>query len=307
MFKLFRLFSFIVAVVLIFATSSLAQSPVNEVIINYIEAIPQDSGEVTVLAYVSALDSEKGPNTGLTESNVDILEGGVPIAKEDMSIGIATSPLNLILVLDSSKSLGTASGTIPIDTVRTELINLVEKHLADGDRLAVYSFDKMAFLSQDFTPDHNKAINNGIVGLSLADEDIACLYSAMMKAVDKSTELISGRRIILVLTDSEDTGCQGHTSGGVISKASQPAIGVPIYTLGFGSADASELANIARQTNGVSYFADDIENLGTTIKLMAQQLSSQYQIEFPAQKPGSELSSGKFPKHPSRAWPTQRP
>ena len=72
---------------------ALAQATVAEVTISHIEAQAEETGEVIVSAFVSVLDTEGQPISGLTAANFTLSDNNLPFDKQLLNVSPATDPL----------------------------------------------------------------------------------------------------------------------------------------------------------------------------------------------------------------------
>jgi len=270
-----------------------AQSPKpGAVTINYLEANIDDYGQPAVSAYVSVVSDTGQPLTDLQQSNFEVMEDGVEMLVD--SVSIASDPISVILVMDTSGSMAAveASGQMALESAKQAAVSFIS-NLAPGDQVAVYSFNDEVVRQQDLSPDHNAAIN-AINFLNYKDFGGTCLYDAAVEAVKKSAETLQGRRAILVLTDGVDEAsqsdgpCSVSTLDDVIDKATQDTIKAPIFTIGFGKVDEPALQRIARRTGGRSLIADNASELSGLFNTIAAQLKNQYLVTYQTQAVSGE-------------------
>ncbi len=274
-------------------TVTRAQTPLENVTINYLEATPDDNGQVIMSVYVAVSAADGQPLTNLSKDNFTILEDGKPIDRDSMAVAVAADPITIILAMDISGSMAKAGkdGVLAIDSAKQAATTFTEK-LSDGDQIAIYSFSNQVKLQQDFTLDHNLAINQGINPLIYTDFGQTCLYEALLKAVKKSAEIQRGRRAVIVLTDGDDTTskdfCNGSTLQDVLDEATVSTLKVPIFTVGFGEINEQELSRLAQQTRGRSLIAADSSALEGLFTSISNQLRNQYRVSYPTQTASGE-------------------
>ncbi len=272
---------------------SLAQTPpIADVSINYIKAAPDDEGNVTVSAYVSVIAEDGQPISDLTVDNFTLFEDGVDVAVA--SADLAGDPVAVVLVIDTSGSMAEVgpNGQPAIEMARQAAVSFISD-LAPEDKAAVFSFNDEIILQQDLTIDHNAAIN-AVNSLNYKDFGGTCLYDAAIEAVEKSAEVIQGRRAVIVLTDGVDeTGdgpCSVHTLGDVVTEATKPSAKVPVFALGFGKANDQELLRMARLTGGRGLIASDVTELSDLFTTISRQLKNQYLVAYQTQAASGEHS-----------------
>lgn len=272
----------------------LAQSPTINATINYLSATNSDSGNA-VSAYVSILNEGGNSITGLTSDNFTILEDGHAVSID--SVTLATDPMSIILVMDTSGSMAAkqSNGVLALDAAKQASVSFIQS-LSAEDQIAVYSFNDDVSKLQDLTIDHNAAIN-AINGLSWKDFGGTCLYDSAYQAIKKSAEVPQGRRAIILLTDGVDEksggkpgeACSVHTLNDVIDEATLSTSKVPIFTIGFGKdVDEQELLRLASRTGGQGIIAPDATTLNDVFLTIANQLKNQYLLTYQTQVASGE-------------------
>jgi hypothetical protein len=96
----------------------------------------------------------------------------------------------------------------------------------------------------------------------------------------------SGRRAILALTDGEDTFSQAATLDSVILAARRA--GLPVHTLGLGSEDeieSADLRRLASATRGQYYLARQADQLRRIYEELAKGLGSSYSLVYRTNRP----------------------
>jgi VWFA-related protein len=178
------------------------------------------------------------------------------------------------LVLDYS---GSMSGDITnLESAATTFVN----NMQSADRGDIIKFDTSIVVMQAFTADKNA------LRTAIADDTTytfggsTALYDAIWQGVqDASSE--TGQRAVVAFTDGGENSSTIVTSeSDLISRAKSR--GVPVYTIGLGSADAITLQDIAQQTNGRFYLAPDSAQLAAIYQQIAQIFSNTVIISWPS-------------------------
>jgi VWFA-related protein len=222
----------------------------------------------TVKVMVSVTDSQGQPATGLGQGNFALKEDGTSQAIGVEQAGGGASLLAVSLVLDSSGSL-TSSDIGNIKLAAISFINMLQP----GDLVAVYNFWDYVQLVQDYTSDKSAAI---AAVNTLSSGGSTTLYDAIYQAADHS-QTVGGRKALVVMTDGEDTA-SSHTLTDAVTEAM--AARVPVFTIGFGSANGSVLSSIANQTGGVFYQASGSSELQDLLSRIGQVLNNQYVLTW---------------------------
>lgn len=239
--------------------------PALQLVINQIEA----SACPTVKAYVSVFDTNGSPVSGLNSSNFQVKEDGVlrPITVTQAS---SSERVALALVLDTSGSIS-STDLQNIKQAATTLVNM----LGPNDLVAVWEFYTWVYLRQDYTT-NKQAVIAAINAMSPGGD--TALYDAIFQAADHSAT-VSGRKSMVVMTDGEDNA-SGHSEAEAIAKAVEKQ--VPVFTVGFGTANAQVLGRIASQTGGVYYPAASSAQLQDLFRRIGSVIANQYLITWTA-------------------------
>ena len=166
-----------------------------------------------------------------TEEGRDVDDRGVsgPLTTESI-------PTTVVLVVDHSLSMEQEDR---IGGLKRAVASFLEK-LPDGSRVAVISFGSEVDPLCPFTTDRGQ-VRTAVDGLE--PDGSTRFYDAVagrLRLLDTRT----GRRAVLALTDGEDTFSQSATLDSVIAAAHR--LGLPVYTLGLGSEDEIESADLRR-------------------------------------------------------------
>ncbi|MCL4297861.1 MAG: FHA domain-containing protein [Anaerolineae bacterium] len=266
--------------------SAQAQSAVAAVIITHLEAQAEDSGEVLVSAIVSVLDQAGQPVSGLTAADFTLSENNFPIDQQLLTLSPATDPLNVTLLIDTSSRMAQPgpTGVRALDTAKDAATAFVET-LKDGDQVAVYAFDSQARRQQEFTYDHNLAIDQGINRLDVSHAETACLPDALLQIIDSLAATPPGSRLIIVLTGSPiNETCPGATVDQVLEAATTGGNPTSIFVAGFGrDLNQEELARLSDGSGGRTLLAPDSTGMPGLLTAITTQLHSQYKLSYPTQ------------------------
>ena len=198
--------------------------------------------------------------------DVDVVEFQAPQNKE----AIATT---VVLVVDRSLSMEEEDR---IGGLKRAVRSFLEK-LPDGSKVAVIAFGSDVDRLTDFTSDRvqvQQAID------ALKPDGATRFYDAVAEGL-KLLERESGRRVVLALTDGEDTFSQGATLESVI--ASGQRLGLPVYTLGLGTEEeieSGDLRRLASSTRGQYYSARNADDLRGIYEQIAERIRSSYSMIY---------------------------
>ncbi|MBE7474905.1 MAG: FHA domain-containing protein [Anaerolineales bacterium] len=264
-----------------------AQSTVAEVIITHVEAKAEETGEVLVSAIVSVLDEAGQPVVGLTTADFALSENNLPIDEQLLTLSAAADPLNITLLIETSSRMAQpdpSTGVRALDTVKDAATAFVES-LKDGDQVAVYDFDSQARRQQEFTYDHNLAIDQGINKLDVGQAETACLPDALLQIMDTSTSTPPGPHLIIALTGSPvDESCPGATVDDVLEAATTAGNSTAVFVLGFGDElDREELQRLGDGSGGRTLLTPNSPGLTELLTTITAQLNNQYKLSYPTQ------------------------
>jgi len=250
------------------ATLTTVLSPVNvsipQVVLN---ACP------TVKAYVIVNDQSGAPITGLTSSNFTVKEDGIARTPISVStVGGISSAISAAMTLDYS---GSMSGT-PITDLETAANGFIN-NLGAYDAMEIIKFSTDVETVQPFTTDKTLLADAVNASWSSAGGTTAFYDSVYVALTDTSAR--SGRKAVIAMTDGVDNA-SSHTISQVITYAT--ALGIPVYTIGLGSADSAILAQLATATGGKYYNAPTASDLQSIYAQIASTLQNQYEVTFPS-------------------------
>jgi hypothetical protein len=242
-----------------------AQGAADEVAIAYSEAIAFNPDSLTLRIYFTPVDSNRKPvlNVAIHEATIslDPEDGGNYKAKVDKASG----PIAIMLVLDTSGSMGRANGAMQ------QAANGLIQNGPQNASYAVISFNDTITVLQDFTDDKNR-LANAIAQAKVKPNGGTCLYDAAMQGLEVvANHAATGRRAMVVFTDGVDEvlggkPCSKSSISDVIQLATNKALRVPMYTIGFHStANApiaeSDLRQMAVTTGGDFAIGSDLPSL----------------------------------------------
>lgn len=251
-----------------------------DTVVHYVEGTPSEEKiAYDVTAYVSVTDSTGNPIKDLKPEDFTLAEDSKIVTVLSAELA-ADSPINLVLLLDTSGSM-TGPG---ITAAKSAASNFIAG-LGRDDRVALVTFDNDIKTRIDFTTDHQAARQE----LSLVDATRGagtCLYDAAYQAVQMTATVPSGRRAVVLFTDGVDEtpsggACSVHDAKDVVSIANESGTRTPIYTLGMGSkVDQKTLQRLAQDTGGRFFYSPDANQLDALFIRLSDTLRSQYAIKY---------------------------
>jgi Ca-activated chloride channel family protein len=234
------------------------------------------SGTKLVPIYATVTDSQGRLVPDLVQEEFQIFDNQKP--QEISLFDNQVQPITVVVMLDTSLSM-----TLNMDFVKKAAEQFFIR-LLPSDRATVGAFnDKIEFAS-DFTGDRDALI--GALG-DLGFGNPTRLYDAIDESLTRLRG-VEGRRIVLVLTDGEDTYSKLGL-GDVIQRAR--ADEVMVYAIGQstdlninGRREVTRpdrgLRKLAEETGGGYFELKPKDDLGSTFTRVAQELHSQYVLGF---------------------------
>jgi Ca-activated chloride channel family protein len=234
------------------------------------------SGAKVVPIYATVTDSQGSLVPSLARDDFEVLDNAV---RQDLIVfENQTQPITAVVMIDSSASM-----TNSLKLVKTGAEEFVVR-LLPQDKAQVGAFNDKIQFSGSFTADRDELV------AALKDLDYGNstrLYDAIDQSLDKLAS-VEGRRVIVVLTDGEDTASKAG-QGDVLSRATQEE--VMIYGIGLESdyfngarqvrtSPDRVLRKVADETGGGYYLLKATVDLNTTFTRIAQELHSQYVLGF---------------------------
>ena len=244
--------------------------------INQIDACPRP-GLATI--YVSVTDQGGFPVVGLDASAFSITEASTPKTIASAMHIDDTVTLSVALLMDYSGSVtGEPDNVTDMGNAAINFVN----DLRANDEAEIIKYGTSIEVSQTFTSNVSDLITaiqaTPNVGVHTA------LYDAVMKAVDDLSLRTKNRKAIIVITDGRDDDGSGNpmsvnSLNDVIANASTN--GVPVFTIGLGSADAAILQQLADETGGTYSDSTTSDNLATIYRQLSDILfTDQYVLTY---------------------------
>ncbi|HZW34152.1 MAG TPA: VWA domain-containing protein [Isosphaeraceae bacterium] len=204
-----------------------------------------------------------------------VTEDGRPVEVVEFQAPLSTEaiPTTIVLVVDRSGSMEQEDR---IGGLKRAVASFLEK-LPEGSRVAVVAFGSEVDPLCPFTTDRSR-IRAAVD--SLQPEGSTRFYDAVADALER-LGAESGRRAILALTDGEDTDSRSANLDSAIAAARR--LGLPVYTLGLGTEDEIESADLRRlavQTRGQYYPARHADQLRVIYEQIAERIGSSYTLAY---------------------------
>ena len=251
---------------------------------------------VNILATVRGKGGALIPN--LQQSDFKVLEDGKEqeiryFAKE------TNLPLTIGMLVDVS---GSMEGLIPVEQRAGG--QFFEQVLRKDDLAFVISFGKDAELLQDSTSSprllqrglNELKLNTRVGGIgggpvpTAANNAGTVLYDAVYLAAGERLRRETGRKVIILITDGEDTGSQVSRQKAIEAAQKADAIIYGIYYSAYGYGDKGTLNRMAEETGGRVFDVGRRGNLDEIFKQIQEEMRSQYSISYSPTNPAKDGS-----------------
>lgn len=193
------------------------------------------------------------------------------------------TPITILLVIDRSPSMleeldGTKTGK-PFQRAKDAALEFISK-LSPKDKVKILAFDYNALALGDYTTDkeyYKNKLQNLKTGRGTG------LYNILKYAVQDIAN-IKGEKAVILLTDgkndvrraSEEIKKVTLDEGIEIAKKNT----IPVYTIGFSSADKSVLGKIAKETHSIFFQAASSEKLRELYLKLHNIIENQYIVTY---------------------------
>lgn len=231
----------------------------------------------------SVIDSSGQPVEDLPKDAFHVYEDGVPqtiigFRHEDV-------PVSLGILIDSSGSMYDKRAAV--DAASLDLVRLSNRQ----DEAFLVDFSSEAYIDQDFTSSIDK-LQQGLAYIKSSGG--TALYDAVVASADYLAKNAKrSKQVLLIVTDGDDNASSATLEQAI--RRVQDLDGPQIYCIGllFGE-DVSHsearhsrevLTELAAQTGGLAYFPKSLKEVDGITREVAQDIRSQYTIEYRSTKP----------------------
>lgn len=247
------------------------------------------AGTETVAIYANVFDRYGEIVKGLTREDFDVWDNGV---RQPLTVFVnGIQPITAMLLLDTSQSM-----TFSLDLAKAAAEQFIIRMLP-GDVSRVGSFSDAIVVSKQFTGDRDRLLHHMREGLHIGNP------TRLWDAIDVGmTELstIGGRRVLLLLTDGEDTLSRA-TSFKILDRARSEDVMIcavqfrttPLARLEVpsqaqprgsgrsrGTAPGEVLRELTSRTGGGYFFLRQQDDVNATFARLTEELHYQYVLGF---------------------------
>jgi len=248
---------------------------------------------------ITVVDKKGQFVSGLSQSDFLVIEDKAPQKIETFSDDLGQdSQLWVAVLMDTSPS---TAGKLKFE--QESAMNFIQTVVRPRkDRVLFGTFDHEIALKQDFT-DKLDLLDRAVFGVKKLGTQTA-LYDAIWQFCDEKLRSVSGRRVLVVITDGEDTYSRANLRDAVdiaqrtettiyaISTKAGLAGAVPGVQMGqVNSKEDSNLVKLAEETGGRAFFTGDMLALEKAFNGINKELRAQYLVTY---KPSNDRYDGSY-------------
>lgn len=253
-----------------------------------------------VRLWVTVIDKKEQPVAGLSKNDFVIYEDKQPQQIVSFVDEHERFPVYVGVLMDTSSS---TAGKLKFE--QEAAMNFIHTVLRlRKDKVAFVTFDHEVKLRQDFT-DKLDMLDRAVYSVKKPGTNTS-LYDAVYQFCDEKMRNIgAGRRVLVVITDGEDTYSRATLRDAVDIAQRMETIVFAISTkAGFAGSsvpgvqggtvlDGSDrnLVKLAEETGGKAFFTGDFLELERSFTKIAKELRGQYLVTY---KPTNDIYDGKF-------------
>ena len=248
---------------------------------------------------ITVVDKKGHLVPGLIQSDFLIFEDKIPQLIETFSDDLGQSEsLYVAVLMDTSPS---TAGKLKFE--QESAMNFIQTVVRPRrDRVLFATFDHEISLRQDFT-DKLDLLDRAVFGVKKTGNQTA-LFDAIWQFCDEKLRSVSGRRVLVVITDGEDTYSRANLRDAIdIAQRTETTIFAISTKAGFlGTVPGVEagqikdqkdrdLVTLADETGGVAFFTGDMLSLERSFSKISKELRAQYLVTY---KPVNDRYDGSF-------------
>jgi VWFA-related protein len=241
---------------------------------------------------ITVTDKKGNFVSGLSKNDFVILEDKLPQTIETFSDDLAlTTPLYIAVLMDTSPS---TAGKLKFQQESAmNFIHTVVK--LRKDQVLFGTFDDQVTMLQDFT-DRLDLLDKAVYGVKKMGTQTA-LYDAVWQFCDEKMRSVPGRRVLLIVTDGEDTYSRANIRDAIdIAQRTETTIFAISTKAGFiatvpgveagqvSDKKDKDLQTLAEETGGAAFFTGDMLSLERSFTRISKELRAQYLVYNPTNK-----------------------
>src|SRR5262247_2267512 len=239
--------------------------------------------------------------SGLTQNDFQVLEDKTP-----QQIDSFTSEQNNVLPLYVGVLMDTSPSTAgKLKFEQESAMNFIQTVVRPRkDRVLFATFDDEITLRQDFT-DRLDLLDRAVNAVKKVGKQTA-LYDAVWQFCDEKMRSVSGRRVLVIITDGEDTYSRANLKDAIdIAQRTETTIFAISTKAGFLSTVPGveagqvsdkkdrDLQTLSEETGGSAFFTGDMIALEKSFNRISKELRAQYLVTY---DPTNKNYNGAFRK-----------
>ena len=236
---------------------------------------------------------------GLTQRDFVVFEDKVQQQIETFADDLGeSSPLYVAVLMDTSPS---TAGKLKFE--QESAMNFIQTVVRPRrDRVLFATFDHEVNLRQDFT-DKLDLLDKAVFSVKKMGNQTA-LYDAVWQFCDEKMRSAPGRRVLVVITDGEDTYSRADLRDAIdIAQRTETTVFAISTKAGFMSTVPGveagqvkdrkdrDLTTLAEETGGTAFFTGDMLSLERSFTKISKELRAQYLVTY---KPINDRYDGSF-------------
>jgi len=228
--------------------------------------------------------------SGLGRGDFLVLEDGVPQTVTSFTDAKTNPPVYVGVLMDTSPSTAGKLG-FSKEAAANFLYTVVQLR---KDKAAFMTFDNEVNLIQDFT-DKLDLLQKAVDHVKKTGSQTA-LYDAVWQFTDEKLRGVAGRRVIVVITDGEDTFSRADLKDAIdIAQRTETTVfGISTKAGFLGTVPGVEagtvkdkgdrfLTELCERTGGEAFFTGDMTALERAFKRISEELRTQYMLTYQPQ------------------------
>ncbi|MEP7340446.1 MAG: VWA domain-containing protein [Acidobacteriota bacterium] len=245
---------------------------------------PQNLKEREVMLAISVTSDRGVPVKGLNRDHFKVTGDKKPL--EITTFSDRDEPISIAFLIDTSGSMrGPVREGNLLRLVVGGIVNFMQSS-NDANEYAILSFDKEARLAMDWTKDRGKTAES-LAGIAAQPaQSYTSLYDACRQGLDLTRRGSHRKRIIILLTDGQDTTSKDVRFGKLkqeirASDATFYTINIGFLSGGMFDLQGSDVTDdLAKQTGGLSFIPKNHFDVDAAFELLALLLRNQYLVGF---------------------------
>jgi VWFA-related protein len=269
---------------LLLVTAVICAIPARADVTLRVEAIPIED---PIQAFVTVMDANGNPVSGLTASEFTVTLDGIVIQQPGFSLPPAQDPnqrVSVVFAMDFSGSVQ----DVALEAMQEAITTFINAMNA-GDYAAIVKFNENlgASVVQPFTQIDGAAGNSALISAVMAPYGVGRtnLLDGITLAIEQFSAppapLPQGPKAVIVISDGEENASDFSDEFSVISDATINS--VPIFVIGVGTLEGQQLMiRLASQTGGDYFPAPSDPEIAAAYVTISELLNNEYLLSIPS-------------------------